>query len=131
MHSSVTSMPQDRLISTTPSLSEAKYKCHTCNFTTNRLNVIVLHSKTHSTRPTPPARVLPVVAPLPVSEIFEPVSRDRQCQLLIDSDDDTTITSTTTESNPKSPEKRPIDGGKSSFSLCVIPYNIKTLNSDF
>lgn len=28
--------------------SGADYKCHLCNFSTNRLNVIVLHNKIHS-----------------------------------------------------------------------------------
>lgn len=114
MHTSLTiTTPPDRIAppAKTTSLSDAKYKCHTCDFTTNRLNVIVLHSKTHSTRPTPPARVLPVIAPLLVSKIFEPIAHgDRQCnQLLIDSDDDTITTTTTTESNPKTPEKRQTD----------------------
>lgn len=32
----------------TPSTSDAAYNCHLCNFSTNRLNIIVLHNKTHS-----------------------------------------------------------------------------------
>lgn len=41
--------------------SGADYKCHHCNFSTNRLNVIIFHNRTHSSEKKP----APVVEPPP------------------------------------------------------------------
>lgn len=39
------------------SSGEAEFKCHHCNFSTNRLNVIIFHNRTHSSEKKPAAVV--------------------------------------------------------------------------
>lgn len=45
-------MPQTTL-QTSPNASPGTYKCHLCDFSSTRQNVIVLHLKTHSPSSVP------------------------------------------------------------------------------
>lgn len=42
-------------LTTTPTGADNKYKCHLCNYSTNRINTFVWHQKTHNSPKTPQA----------------------------------------------------------------------------
>lgn len=44
---------------TTPTAADNKYKCNSCNFSTNRINTLIWHQKTHSSPKTPQMSTTP------------------------------------------------------------------------